>query len=167
MDLNLARRVEERLGNDADEITDDWTKEQHRTSTGKVDAAMRDIALEVILRHPGPYALLTLLGLYQSLIEVTGALSLIGALWNIALMLAAAVGLWRLLRRRRWLEALFLLLPPAYFISGTVLVCTTCMDTRARVMITPLLAVMAAYGVMRLFNRRKAALASPSPPADS
>jgi len=167
VDLNLARRVEERLGNDADVITEDWTKQQHRASTGKVDAAMRDIALEVILRHPGPYALLTLLGLYQSLIEVTGSLSLIGALWNIALTLAGAVGVWRLLRRRRWVDALFLLLPCAYFIAGTVLVCTTCMDTRARVMITPLLAILAVFGVMRLLNRRKAASASPSPPADS
>ncbi len=167
VDLNLARRVEERLGNDADVITEDWTKQQHRTSTGKVDAAMRDIALEVILRHPGPYALLTLLGLYQSLIEVTGPLSLIGALWNIALMLAAAVGLWRLLRRRRWVDALFLLLPCAYFIAGTVIVCTTCMDTRARVMITPLLAILAVFGVIHLLNRRKAASASPSPPVGS
>ena len=167
VDLNLARRVEERLGNDADDITDDWSKEQHRTSTGKVDAAMRDIALEVIRRHPGPYALLTLLGLYQSLIEVTGALSLFGGLWNIALMLAAAAGLWRLLRRRRWVEALFLLLPCAYFIAGTVLVCTTCMDSRARVMITPLLAILAVFGFMHLLNRRRAASASLSPPADS
>lgn len=154
VDLSLARRVEERLGNGADEITDDWTKEQHRASTARVDAAMRDVALEVILSHPAAFALVTLVGLHQSLIEVWGALSPVGAVWNIALLLAAAGGIWRLLRRRRWVEALFLLLPCAYFIAGTALVCTTCMDTRARVMITPLLALLAACGFIGALNHR-------------
>ena len=61
--------------NGAEEITDDWEKEQHRARTASVDAAMRDIALEVIVSHPAASALATVLGLYQSLIEVWGALS--------------------------------------------------------------------------------------------
>ncbi len=152
VDLSLARRVEERLGNETDQISLDW-KERHRANTGRVDAAMRDIALEVMLSHPAASALTTLVGVYQSLVEVWGALSLIGGIWNIALLLAAALGLWQLLRRRRWVEALFLLLPCAYFIGGTALVCTTCMDSRARVMVTPLLAVMAAYGLARAITK--------------
>ena len=117
---------------------------------------MRDVALEVIRAHPLEFVLVALLSLYQSLVELRGALSAIGAVWNAGLLLAAAMGWWRLLRRPRWMEALFLLLPCLYFIGGTSLVCTTCMDSRARVMITPLLAVMAAYGIARLLSWRRA-----------
>ena len=164
--VNLARRVEERLGNSADDIAEEW-RVRHRTITSPSEAAMRDVAMEVIINHPAEFALAALVGAHQSLIEVWGALTVPGAVWNIALLIAAAFGLWSLICQRRWLEAMFLILPPLYFVTGTVLVCTTCMDTRARVMITPLLAIMAAYGVMHLLNRRRAASASPSPPADS
>lgn len=164
--LSLALRVEERLGNVGEASAVEW-REIHRASTSRVDAAMREIALEVILKHPAAFMLAALAGAYQSLIEVWGALSLVGALWNVVLLAACAIGLWSLLRRRRFADALFLLLPCAYFLGGTLLVCTTCMDTRARVMVTPLLAVMAAYGVAHLLNRRRARSASLSPPADS
>ncbi|MCY3798587.1 MAG: hypothetical protein OXG84_12305 [Chloroflexi bacterium] len=158
--VNLARRVEERLGNSADDIAEEW-RDRHRAITSPVEAAMRGVALDVIARHPAEFALAALVGAHQSLIEVWGALSVPGAVWNIALLLAAAFGLWALFRQRLWVEAMFLLLPPLYFVTGTVLVCTTCMDTRARVMITPLLAIMAAHGLMHLLNRRRAAPASP------
>lgn len=55
---------------------------------------------------------------------------------------------------RRWLDALFLLLPSAYFVIGTLLVNTAAIDTRARVMLTPLLAVMAAFGMIWWLKRR-------------
>ena len=164
--LSLARRVEERLGNVGGASAEEW-RQIHRANTARVDAAMREVALEVIRKHPAEFVLAALAGAYQSLIEVWGALSLVGALWNIALLMACAIGLWSLVRRRRYADALFLLLPCAYFLTGTLLVCTTCMDTRARVMITPLLAVMAVYGIGHLLNRRRARSASPSPPADS
>ena len=160
---NLARRVEKRLGNSADDIIEDW-RARHRAPTAPGEAAMRQVALEVIKRHPAEFALAALVGAHQSLVEVWGALTIPGAVWNIALLFAAALGLRSLFYQRRWLEAMFLLLPCLYFIAGTVLVCTTCMDTRARVMITPLLAIMAAYGVFHWLNRRRAVSASPSPP---
>ena len=164
--VNLARRVEERLGNSADDNAGEW-RVRHRALTSQGEAAMRDVALEVIKRHPAEFALAALVGAHQSLVEVWGALTVPGALWNIALLIAAALGLWSLFCQRRWVGAMFLLLPPLYFLGGTVLVCTTCMDTRARVMITPLLAIMAACGLMHLLNRRRAASASPSRRADS
>ena len=163
--LSLARQVEARLGNDGGALPDDWRK-KHRANAARGDAIMRDIALDVMRAHPLESALAALLGATQSLIEVWGGLAALGAPWNSALLLAAALGLWTLCRRRRWLDALFLLLPSLYFIGGTLLVCTTCMDTRARVMITPLLAVMAAYGGLHFINRRRTLSASPSRPAD-
>lgn len=163
---SLARRVEAHAGNQDGDIPVDW-RERHRANSGRGDAAMRDVALEVIRQHPAEFALAALVGAYQSLIDIWGALAVPGTLWNIALLFAAAVGLLSLFRRRRWVEAMFLLLPSVYFVAGTVLVCTTCMDTRARVMITPLLAVLAAYGIMRILNRRRAGSAFLSPPVDS
>lgn len=65
----------------------------------------------------------------------------------------------RFIRQRRWVEGLFLLLPCAYFLAGTLLVQTSGIDTRARVMVTPLLAVMAAHGAVYWLNRRRAASA--------
>ncbi len=164
--ISLARRVEERLGNSADDFAEEW-RVRHRAPAAPGEAAMRDVALDVITDHPTEFALAALLGAHQSLIEVWGALSIPGAIWNVALLISAAIGLWSLFCQRRWVEAMFLVLPCLYFLSGTALVCTTCMDTRARVMITPLLAVMTAYGILHLLNRRRAASASPSPPADS
>ena len=70
-------------------------------------------------------------------------------------------------RKRDWSSVAFLCLPCLYFLLGTILVQTSGIDTRARVMITPLLAVMAAYGVGHLLNRRRARSASLSPPVDS
>ncbi len=164
--LSLAREVEARLGNDGGALPEDWRK-RHRANTAQGDAIMRDIALKVMRAHPLESALAALVGGYQSLIELGGPLSAVGALWNAGLLIASAIGLRLLLRQRRWLDALFLLLPSLYFIGGTLLVCTTCMDTRARVMITPLLAVMAAYGALHLLNRRRAASASPASLADN
>ena len=132
VNASLARRVEERLGNEAGDITSEW-KKKYRSSTSRVEAAMRDVALETIAEYPAAFVLATLVGAYQTLIEVWGALSLPGTLWNVALLIAAAIGLWRFLRQRRWMAMLFLLLPCIYFVAGTVLVCTTCMDTRGRV----------------------------------
>ena len=68
------------------------------------------------------------------------------------------------MREKHWAMVMLLLLPTAYFVTGTLVVQTSGIDTRARVMVTPLLAIMAAYGIMHLLNQRRGASASPSPP---
>ena len=78
---------------------------------------------------------------------------------NIPFWIAASYGIYSLVRQWRFVDALYLFLPCAYFIVGTLVVQTSGIDTRARVMVTPLLAVMAAYGIMRLLIRRRAASA--------
>ena len=162
----LARRVEARLGNDTADISAQ-KRHEHYTGSPQLQSAMTDVAFGVFRDYP-PYYLLTIpVGLYRMLIQVTGALLLPGIAWNLALLLAAAFGLWRLVREKSWAIAMLLTLPCFYFIAGTLLVCTSCVDTRGRTMITPLLAIMAAYGFMHLLNRRRAASASPSPPVDS
>ena len=162
----LARRVEAGLGNDTSDVSA-MTRHHHYTGSPELQSVMRDVAVDVFLDHPLHYLITLPVGLYRVLIQVGGPLLLPGIVWNITLLLVAGVGLWRLSCQRRWIELVFLILPCAYFWAGTLLVCTSCVDTRGRAMVTPLLAIMAAYGIMRLLNRRRAASASPSPPACS
>ncbi len=162
----LARRVEAELGNDTANIT---AKRRHFHYAGSppLQSAMTKVAMDVFLEHPLHYVLTIPVGLYRMLLRVSGILLWPGYVWNIALLLAASIGLNHLRRQRDWSTGAFLCLPCLYFLLGTLLVQTSGIDTRARVMITPLLAVMAAYGVAHLLNRRRAASASPSPPAGS
>ena len=162
----LARRVEGGLGNDTSGITA-MRRHYHYTGSPALQAAMRDVAIRIFFDHPLVYLATIPVGLYRVLIHVDGQLLLPGVIWNLALLIAALVGVSRLIRQQRWIDMMFLIFPCAYFVLGTLLVQTSGIDTRARVMVTPLLAIMAAYGVMHLLNRRRAASASLSPPACS
>lgn len=173
--VKLATRVEERLGNDVTDIGP-AKKWEHRGNWPAQAEAMRAVALAVFLEHPLEYVLTLPVGVYRVLFEVKaearnlngfGFPVWVGVLWNSGLLAIAGAGCWHLLRRRQWSTAAFLLLPCAYFILGTLLVQTSGIDTRARVMITPLLAVMASYGLMYILNRRRVASASPLPPVGS
>ncbi len=162
----LAKEVEHRLGNETKNVTGN-RRHSHLASTSKMQAIMTEIALEVFLEYPIQYALTILVGLYRMLLEVRAWPVLAGVGWNLGLLFLASLGFWQMFKARRIADAAFLLLPCLYFTAGTLLVATASFDTRARVMITPLLAIMAAHGVMHLLNRRKAASASLLPPADS
>ena len=171
---NLASRVEQRLGNDVTDIGPD-KKWEHRGNWPAQATAMRDVALEVFLEHPLEYVLTLPVGIYRVLFDVKpggvhswgGVLTWLALPWNAALLIAAVIGLRYLARQRRWSSAAFLLIPCLYFVCGTLLVQTSGIDTRARVMVTPLLAIMAAYGLMHIVSRRRAASASLSPPAEN
>lgn len=162
----LARRVEAKLGKDTAEITAS-KRHEHYTGSPEQQNAMTEVAIGVFLEYPLYYALTIPVGLYRMVIRVSGPLVWPGAVWNLALIFASAIGLWRLAREKNWAAAAFLALPCVYFIGGALLVCTSCADTRARVMITPLLAVMAAYGGLHWLNRRIRASAGPSRPAEN
>lgn len=165
----LTRRVAERLGTPEVDLPSDWTeiRQYYRGISSAEESALVTVALEIFFEHPLHYVLTIPLGMYWILLPVYGALYWLSIVWNVALLLLAALGLWQLCRQRSWANLMFLLLPSLYFLSAALLVCTNCIDTRARSMITPLLAIMAAYGIVRLLNRRRAASASLSPPAGS
>lgn len=63
-------------------------------------------------------------------------------------------GVWQLARRRLWAHFMFLLTPCLYFVAGTLLVCASCMDTRGRSMLIPLLAIMTVYGIWEKYLYR-------------
>lgn len=162
----LTRRVEAGLGNDPTNISA-AKRHHHYTGTVELQNIMTDVAVDVFLAYPLYYLLTFMVGLYRQLFDTVGPLSLPGIIWNIGLLSAASYGLWRLLRERRWGDVFFFLLPCAYFLLGSLVFCTACSSGRDRATVIPLLAVMAAYGLMRLLNRRITASESPSPPADS
>ncbi len=162
----LARRVEAEMGNEATDITA-MQRHTHYTGAAELQAAMTRIAFAIFLEHPVQYLITLPLGMYRVLVHLSGPLQWLGLIWNTVLLVASGIGIWVLARKRLWAETAFLILPGVYFIAGTLLVQTSGIDTRARVMVTPLLAIMAACGIMRLLNRRRAASASPSPPAGS
>ena len=128
---------------------------------------MTDIAVEIFLRYPVQYILTIPVGVYRALFPVNSWPLWNAIVFNLAFLLTSAYGLAQMARARRISDAFYLVLPCVYFLAGTLLVATASFDTRARVMVTPLLAIMAAHGIMHLLNRRRAASASPSPPAGS
>ena len=156
--MTLAGRVEAKLGNNVLNINRDrrW---HHRASPAQMESMMTEVALDAFREYPLYYLLTIPVGLYRTLLEIWTFPIWISIGWNAALLLAAGYGLWQLARRRRWIEMAFLLLSCAYFLTGTLLVQTSGIDTRARVMVTPLLAVMAAHAALRWLNRRRAASA--------
>ncbi|MCY3832642.1 MAG: hypothetical protein OXG85_06470 [Chloroflexi bacterium] len=162
----LARRVEAERGNGSANITGQW-RHFHYAGSPQLQSAMTRVALDVFVAHPLHYVLTIPVGLYRMLLRVLGVLAWPGLVWNVALLLSAGIGLYQLRRQQDWSRGAFLCLPCLYFLLGTLLVQTSGIDTRARVMITPLLSVMAAYGVLHCLNRRKAASAPLSPPADN
>ncbi len=165
----LTRRVAEALGALDEDLPSDWSeiRQYYRGISSAEESALAEAALEIFRQHPLHYVLTIPVGMYWILLSVYGELYWLSIVWNAALLLAAALGVWQLSRQRAWASLAFLLLPSLYFLSAALLVCTNCIDTRARTMITPLLAVMAAYGIMHIVNRRRAASAPPSPPAGS
>ena len=150
----LAGRVEARLGNASEGVTA-ARRHHHYTGSAELQDALTSVALDVFREHPLMYLATIPVGAVRLLVKVSGGLHWLGAVWNVALLGLAALGIWRMIQARRWLDGLFLLLPCAYFVLGTLLVNTSAIDTRARVMVTPLLAVMAAQGVMWWLDRRR------------
>ena len=150
----LARRVESRLGNETEHITGAW-RHRHLSSTSEMQDIMTQVATEIFYNYPLYYILTIPVGLYRALLAVNMFPVWLGPVWNTAFLACASVGLASLLRARNIAKAAFLTLPCLYFLAGTLMVATASFDTRARVMVTPLLAIMAAYGMMQWLKQTR------------
>lgn len=160
----LARRVEAKLGNDLAGI-DAIRPHHHYVGSPELQRAMSQVATEVFFAYPLEYAATTLVGLYRQLFDTVGPLKLPGIAWSVALLLLAGFGFMELLQSQRWGDMVFVALPCAWFLLGSLVYCTACSAGRDRATVMPLLAVLAVYGMLRLLKRRRAASAGPSPPA--
>ena len=108
----LARRVEARLGNNTDGITAD-KRHHHYAGSPQLQAAMTEVAIGVFREHPLHYVLAIPVGLYRTLLHVSGPLLWPGIVWNVALLLSAVYGLRQLMREKHWAMVMLLLLPTA------------------------------------------------------
>ena len=157
----LAWRVEAKLGKDLAGI-DATRPHHHYVGSPELQRAMSQVATEVFFAYPLEYAATTLVGLFRQLFDTVGPLSLPGMAWSLALLPLAVVGFAELLREKRWGDMVFIALPCAWFLLGSLVYCTACSAGRDRATVMPLLAALAAYGILRLLNRRRAASAGPS-----
>jgi len=155
--VELSRRVEARLGHDPVNI-DGATRHGHYAATADLQTAMIDVALDVFTTYPVIYLLTIPIGLWRILgwtQAVSGGLMILLAIWNLGLVLAAVGGLIALFRRQQYAVFWLILLVCAYYIAGTIVVQTSGIDTRARTMLTPLLAIAAVYGLWSILDSRR------------
>ena len=108
----LTRRVEARLGNETEDITA-AKRHQHYVGSPQLQAAMTEVAIGVFREHPLHYVLAIPVGLYRTLLHVSGPLLWPGIVWNVALLLSAVYGLRQLMREKHWAMVMLLLLPTA------------------------------------------------------
>lgn len=156
---DLARRVEARLGRDTSQV-DTSTRHTHYTGPAELTSAMNAVAFETFANHPLEYLYTLPLGVAR-MFGFTNMLPRwaipFEVVWNTALVLGAATGLWIAYRQRRWLLFWGIVLVSAYFTVGTLFVQTSGLDTRMRTMFTPHLAVACALaiGFLRARQARK------------
>lgn len=152
---HLSREVEDRLGN-VEVPVDSDRRFHHFTPDAAQQSAMTATALEVFRTYPLHYIALIPVGVFNMFLE-TGKLSgvwhILDMIWNTALLTGTLIGLLVALRRREWTLFWCVLLVGAYFSVGTLFVQTSGMDTRMRTMLTPFMAVSAAYALSLRLQR--------------
>ncbi|MEP6984796.1 MAG: hypothetical protein ABI970_04320 [Chloroflexota bacterium] len=152
----LSRRVEARLGHDTSKV-DAGTRYGHEAATAELQPVIQNVALEVFIKYPIIYLLTVPIGLYHilALTDVASPLAMVIIMgWNLCLVVATGAGLIVLYRKMRRDMFWLILLICAYYIVGTLVVQTSGIDTRARTMLTPLMAIAAVYCLQSVFRRR-------------
>jgi hypothetical protein len=154
----FAARVEERIGGDP-RADPDRARLAHQFGGTETQAAMLEIAADVIRRHPFlyvatlPLGVVRMFGLVTPTVEVPNASEALLIVWNAALFFASGAGLWWARRenpRLFWLVSCV----TAYYVAVTLAVETSALDTRMRSMLTPLMAIAAVYAVDAKRERR-------------
>lgn len=150
--------VQARLGGDPSSASrHDWL-----AAGPEVEQALQEVSLQIFRDHPVawlatfPTGFLRLYNLVPPLSprsELFNPVHYPLLLWNWMLLLLAFVGLWRLLRERRWLPFWCLFLVIGYFSAGTLLVKSAGMTGRESRIVLPFLAIAAVCGAQWLLPR--------------
>ncbi len=162
----LSRRVEARLGHDTSTV-DAGTRYRHEAVTAELQPIMQSVAIETFLAYPVVYVSTIPIGLYRILaltqVEPSWVRMLV-MIWNVVLVVGTGIGLILFYRAKQWDVFWLIVLICAYYIGGTLVVQTSGIDTRARTMITPFMAIAVVRcleGVIRLrLKRSEAAVGS-------
>ncbi|MBC7813635.1 MAG: hypothetical protein H7175_20935, partial [Burkholderiales bacterium] len=147
--IDLNERVAERVGWEG-EVTS-GTRYEFYAATPEIQSAMQSVAIEIFLKYPLWFVATLPIGLarmYGWTNTLPNWFTPIEIVWNIALYASAAWGMWGAFRRKQWTLFIGIGLMIAYYTLGTLWVANACMDTRMRSMLTPFLAVAAAYALI-------------------
>ncbi|MCY3945171.1 MAG: hypothetical protein OXF44_02660 [Anaerolineaceae bacterium] len=157
-EAHIDAAVQTRLGGDpASANRQDWL-----AAAPEVEQALQDVSLQIFRDHPVawlatfPTGFLRLYNLVPPLwprSELFNPVHYPLLLWNWMLLLLAIIGLWRLLRERRWLLFWCLFLVIGYFSAGTLLVKSAGMSGRESRVVLPFLAIAAVCGAQWLLPR--------------
>lgn len=152
----INRRVEERLGRDTAGV-DASRRHHYLAASPEVSSALNGVAFDIFTTHP----LITLMTLPIGFARMFGLVTIalrgfplwvkvLEVAWNAVFVLGTACGLWLAFHHRQWMLVWCVLLLCSYFTAGTLIVKSAGMTTRERSMLTPFMAVSAAY-VVRLW----------------
>lgn len=162
----INRRVEEHLGHDPTGITAD-ARHGYLAASPEVARALNTVAWAIFRDHPlvtlvtFPIGFSRMYGIPSTLLGNHTVAMVVETLWNTALVVGTALGVWWAWRRRQWLLCWGVSLISAYYTAGTLLVKTAGLNARERSMLTPFLAYAVVYALMVLRSRIAARRSTP------
>lgn len=159
--IRINERMETLLGRDPEGV-DAGYMHHYLASTPEIDAALAQVAREIMLAHPIytaitlPVGFVRMYGLLPGRVAFARDQLLVAlpqVVWNGALLLGTCYGLWIAFRRRDWLLFWWAGLNGAYFTVGLVLV-KSVGDVRERMSILPIMVILTAITIRDLWQRR-------------
>jgi hypothetical protein len=154
VELDIARRVEEKLGRDPSAVNED-TKHGYLAASPEVERALQEVSLEIFRDYPLAFVASFPIGfirLYHLLPPVPPFSELLRlqhyplVIWNWLVLLLAAWGIFCAVRRRQWLLFWCVLLLFGYFTAGTLIAKSAGLSGRERIVAFPYIAIACAYG---------------------
>ena len=153
-ELDIARRVEEKLGRDPSLVNED-TKHSYLAASPEVERALQSVSFEIFRAHPLTFLATFPIGfirLYHLLPSVPPFSELLQLrhypliVWNWLVLLLAVVGMFQAARQRQWLLFWCVLLLFGYFTAGTLISKSAGLSGRERTIAFPYIAIATAYG---------------------
>lgn len=164
VELDIARRVETKLGRDPALVNAD-TKHGYLAASPQVERALNEVSLEIFRQYPLTYLATIPVGfvrLYQlippSVPPLSGLLEWQHypvVIWNWLVLLVSAFGMYRAARDRQWMLFWCAFLMFAYFTGGTLISKSAGLSGRERTIVIPFLAVACAYGIAHWWRQRR------------
>lgn len=154
VELDIARRVEEKLGRDPSLVNED-TKHGYLAASPEVERALQSVSFEIFRTYPLTFLLTFPIGfirLYHLLPSVPPFSELLQlrhyplVLWNWLVLLLGIVGMFQAARRRQWMLFWCVLLLFGYFTAGTLISKSAGLSGRERTIAFPYIAIATAYG---------------------
>jgi hypothetical protein len=160
IELDIARRVEEKLGRDP-ALVDENSKHGYLAASPEIEAALQAVSFEIFREYPltfiatFPIGFIRLYHLAPSVPPFSELLKIQNyplVVWNWLVLLLGVLGVIQAARTQRWLLFWSVLLLFGYFTAGTLLSKSAGLSGRERTIIFPYMAIACAYGASVLWS---------------